>query len=189
MRVNTYAVALENMILKHPRPVTPAATVRSPKLRAESAAAVDRMPFTATAIVTTLAPPVLSIYRSKTVPLAAPRAAPNSVPVGSVMVVRAAEVEVMKPVATWAAVAVAVALIAAVVAWVVVPVPAMLPVIAPIKPLVEVTGPEKVVEDIRCSSLCELCASVCKVVSRGCQIRGFSRITPLYQFVGEGSMY
>jgi hypothetical protein len=42
-------------------------------------------------------------------------------------VVAEAEVEVMYPVATSAAVAVAVALIAEVVAWVILPVPAMLP--------------------------------------------------------------
>jgi hypothetical protein len=69
-----------------------------------------------------------------------------------VIVVAEAEVEVMYPVATSAAVAVAVALIAEVVAWVILPVPAMLPVTlpvsAPIKPLSDVTGPEKVVEAI-----------------------------------------
>jgi hypothetical protein len=75
------------------------------------------MPLVATAIVTVFAPAVLSTYRSNTVPLVAPRAAPNKVPVGKVIVVAAAEVEVMYPVATSAAVAVAVALIAAVVGW------------------------------------------------------------------------
>jgi hypothetical protein len=40
--------------------------------------------------------PVLSMYRSNSVvPRVAPSAAPSSVPVGSVMVVGAAEVEVM----------------------------------------------------------------------------------------------
>ena len=77
------------------KPVAPAATVRSPKLPGVSAAPEDKMPLVATAIVTVLAPPVLSTYRSNTVPLAAPSAAPSSVPVGKVMAVAAAEVEVM----------------------------------------------------------------------------------------------
>jgi hypothetical protein len=93
--VKTYAVALENMIVKRARPVTPEATVRSPKEPAVSAAAVDKIPLTATAMVTVLAPAVLSMYRSITVPLEAPRAAPNRVPVGKVITVAAAEVEVM----------------------------------------------------------------------------------------------
>ena len=77
-------------------------------------AAVDKIPLVATAIVTVDAPAVLSTYKSSVVPRVAPKAAPSKVPVGNVMVVAAAEVEVMYPVATSAAVAVAVALIAAV---------------------------------------------------------------------------
>ncbi len=95
MRVNTYAVALENMIVNRAKPVTPEATVRSPKEPAVSAAADDKMPLVATAIVTVLAPAVLSMYKSITVPRTAPRAAPNKVPVGKVMVVAAADVDVM----------------------------------------------------------------------------------------------
>jgi len=150
VRVNTYAVALENMMVKRAKPVTPEATVKSPNEPGVSAAAVDKIPLTATATVTVDAPPVLSMYKSKIVPLAALKAAPNKVPVGKVMVVGAAEVEVIKPVATCAAVAVAVALIAEVVACVMLPDPATLPVTlpvkSPIKPLVDVTGPEKVVD-------------------------------------------
>jgi len=93
--VKTYAVALENIMVNRAKPVTPEATVKSPKEPGVSAAAVDKIPFVATAIVTVLAPPVLSMYRSKIVPLAALNAAPSSVPVGSVMAVAAAEVEVM----------------------------------------------------------------------------------------------
>jgi hypothetical protein len=123
------------------RPVAPEAMVKSPKDPAVSAAAVDKIPFTATAMVTVDAPAVLSMYRSNTVPCVAPMYPPSKVPVGRVIVVPAAEVEVMYPVATSATVAVAVALIAAVVAWVILPVPAMLPVTlpvsAPIKPLSE----------------------------------------------------
>ena len=95
MRVNTYAVALENMMVKRPTPVTPAAIVKSPKLPAVSAAAVDKIPLVATAIVTVDAPAVLSMYKSSVVPRVAPRAAQSNVPVGSVIVVGAAEVEVM----------------------------------------------------------------------------------------------
>ena len=76
-------------------PVAPEAMVRSPNEPAVSVAALDKMPLVATAMVTVLAPPVLSTYKSITVPLTALRAAPNSVPVGSVMVVGEAEVEVM----------------------------------------------------------------------------------------------
>ena len=82
-------------MVKRARPVTPEATVRSPKLPAVSTAALDKIPLVATAIVTVLAPPVLSMYRSNTVPLVALIAAPSNVPVGSVMVVGDAEVEVM----------------------------------------------------------------------------------------------
>jgi hypothetical protein len=46
-------------------------------------------------MVTVLAPAVLSTHKSKDVPRDAPTAAPNKVPVGKVMVVAAAEVEVM----------------------------------------------------------------------------------------------
>ena len=83
------------MMVNRAKPVAPAAMVKSPKLPAVSAAAEDKMPLVATAIVTVFAPPVLSTYSSNTVPLAAPIAAPNKVPVGKVMVVAAAEVEVM----------------------------------------------------------------------------------------------
>ena len=83
------------MIRKQARPVAPAAIVRSPKLPGVSAAALDRMPLVATAIVTVLAPAVLSTYKSITEPRLAPKAAPSNVPVGNVMVVAAAEVEVM----------------------------------------------------------------------------------------------
>jgi hypothetical protein len=93
--VKTYAVALENISVYRARPVTPAATVRSPKLPGVSAAPVDKIPFTATATVTALAPPVLSMYKSNTVPLAAPRAVPSKVPVGRVIVVGAALVVTM----------------------------------------------------------------------------------------------
>jgi len=95
VRVNTYAVALENMMVKRAKPVTPDATVKSPNEPGVSAAAVDKIPLTATTIVTVLAPPVLSMYRSKIVPLTAPSAAPSKVPVGKVMAVAAADVEVM----------------------------------------------------------------------------------------------
>jgi hypothetical protein len=60
-----------------------------------STAAVDKTPFTATAIVTVDAPAVLSMYRSNEVPWTALKAVPNKVPVGKVMVVPAADVEVM----------------------------------------------------------------------------------------------
>ena len=93
--MKTYAVALENMMVKRPIPVAPEAIVKSPKLPEVSAAAVDKIPLVATAIVTVLAPAVLSTYKSITVPAVAPKAAPSNVPVGSVMVVGAAEVEVM----------------------------------------------------------------------------------------------
>jgi hypothetical protein len=53
------------------------------------------MPFVATAIVTMLAPAVLSIYRSNVVPSSAFTAAPKRVPVGNVIVVAAADVEVI----------------------------------------------------------------------------------------------
>lgn len=76
-------------------PVTPDAIVKSPKLPAVSTAADDNTPFVATATVTVFAPAVLSMYKSKTVPLTAPRAAPSEVPVGSVIVVAAADVDVM----------------------------------------------------------------------------------------------
>ena len=138
--MNAYAVALENMMVKRAKPVTPEATVKSPKLPAVSAAAVDKIPFVATAIVTVLAPAVLSINKSNAVPLVALRAAPNRVPVGKVMVVAAAEVDVIYPVATCAAVAVAVALIAL----------ADPGVWSTIKPFKDMTGPENVVRAMIC---------------------------------------
>ena len=82
-------------MVKRPRPVAPAVIVRSPKLPAVSAAAVDRMPLTATAMVTLLAPAVLSMNKSNTVPAVAPMASPRAVPVGKVMTVDAADVDVM----------------------------------------------------------------------------------------------
>ncbi len=97
MRVNTYAVALENMMVKRARPVAPTGIVKSPKLPGVSAAAEDRMPFVAVATVTVpeLVLAVLSMYRSSTVPLVAPICAPRAVPVGNVMVTAVAEVTVM----------------------------------------------------------------------------------------------
>jgi len=98
--------------VKRPCPVTPDGTVRRPNVALFAAALAFRIPFTATATVTVLAPAVLLIHRSSTVPAVAPRAAPRRVPVGSVIVVAASEVDVMKPVNTCASVAVAVELIA-----------------------------------------------------------------------------
>jgi hypothetical protein len=95
--VNTYAVALENMMVNRAKPVAPIGIDKSPKLPGVSAAALDKMPLVATATVT--APEavlaVLSMYSSNTVPLVAPRAAPRAVPVGRVMVTAVAEVTVM----------------------------------------------------------------------------------------------
>jgi hypothetical protein len=88
-------VALENMMVNRAKPVAPLGIVKSPKLPGVSAAALDKMPLTATAMVTVFAPAVLSMYKSITVPRTAPRAAPNKVPVGKVMVVAAADVDVM----------------------------------------------------------------------------------------------
>ena len=77
------------------RPVAPEGMVKSPKLPGVSAAAPDKMPLVATATVTVFAPAVLSMYNSKTVPRVAPKAAPSKVPVGKVMVVASADVDVM----------------------------------------------------------------------------------------------
>ena len=88
-------MALENIRVKRAKPVGPATTDTSPKEPAVVTAAPDKIPFTATAMVTVLAPAVLSRKKSKTVPCAAPNSAPSKVPVGSVMVVKAAEVLVM----------------------------------------------------------------------------------------------
>jgi hypothetical protein len=77
------------------KPVAPEAIVTSPKEAAVSTAALDKTPFVAIAIVTVLAPAVLSINKSSTVPCVAPSSVPNKVPVGSVIVVADAEVEVM----------------------------------------------------------------------------------------------
>jgi hypothetical protein len=79
-------------------PVTPIGTVNRPAPAPEpAAAAADKIPFVATATVTTpetvLA--VLSMYKSNTVPLVAPIAVPRSVPVGKVIVTAEAEVVVM----------------------------------------------------------------------------------------------
>lgn len=151
VRVKVYAVALEKISVNRARPVTPDGTVRSPKLAPTATAAADKMPLVATAIVTVFAPAVLSIIKSNTVPAVAPSAAPKSVPVGSVIVVAAADVDVMYPVATCAAVAVAVALIAAavcVICGLVIARGAVAPVKGaklPLNPFVELTGPENVV--------------------------------------------
>ena len=85
------------MMVKRATPIVPIATVRSPKLPGVSVAAVDKMPLVATAIVTmpTLVLAVLSMYKSNTVPLTAPRAAPSKVPVGRVRATAVAEVTVM----------------------------------------------------------------------------------------------
>ena len=103
IRENTYAVDDENINLKHPIPVAPTGTVRSPAPAPEpAAAAADKIPFVATAIVAIPedVAAVQSINRSKVVPASAPNAAPKSVPVGSVMVTADAELFVMYPVAT-----------------------------------------------------------------------------------------
>lgn len=115
--VNTYAVAELNISVKRPTPVTPEATVTWPNDAAVVAAASDLIPLVATAMVTVLAPAVLSTIRSKTVPAVALIAWPSNVPVGNVIVVDDAEVLVMYPVATCAAVAVPVELIAEGVVW------------------------------------------------------------------------
>ena len=62
--MKTYAVALENMIVKRARPVTPEGTVNKPAPAPEpAAAAADKMPLVATAIVTVFAPAAAgSIY-------------------------------------------------------------------------------------------------------------------------------
>ena len=79
-------------MVKRAKPVTPEAIVKSPNEPGVSAAAVDKIPLTATTTVTTDAPAVLSMYRSNEVPWVALKAAPNKVPVGSVMDVVEAEV-------------------------------------------------------------------------------------------------
>jgi hypothetical protein len=56
---------------------------------------VDKIPLTAATMLTELAPAVLSISKSKVVPCTAFKAAPNKVPVGSVIAVAEAEVEVI----------------------------------------------------------------------------------------------
>jgi hypothetical protein len=84
------------MMRKQPTPVTPDGTVNKPApAPVPAAAAADKIPLVATAMVTVLAPAVLSMNKSKEVPWVAPNAAPNKVPVGKVMVVAAADVEVM----------------------------------------------------------------------------------------------
>jgi hypothetical protein len=95
--VKTYAVALENMMVKRARPVAPTGIVKSPKEPGVSAAALDKIPFVATATVTApeLVLAVLSMYKSKTVPLTALSAAPSKVPVGKVITTAVAEVTVM----------------------------------------------------------------------------------------------
>ena len=56
------------MRVNRAKPVGPAATDTSPNEPAVVTAAPDLMPFTATAMVTVLAPAVLSMDSSKTVP-------------------------------------------------------------------------------------------------------------------------
>jgi hypothetical protein len=106
--------------------------VSSPNDAPTAAAPADKIALTPTTIVTVLAPAVLSTTNSKIVPPVAPNSAPKRVPVGNVILVPAADVEVIYPVATSAAVAAAVALIAAAVGSV-------------RKPLSDTTGPENVV--------------------------------------------
>jgi len=66
------------MMRKQPMPVTPYATVNRPAPAPEpAAAAADKMPFVATAIVTVDAPAVLSTNKSSVVPAVAPKAAPS----------------------------------------------------------------------------------------------------------------
>ena len=140
-----------------------------------------------------LAPAVLSIYRLKIVPLAALSAAPSNVPVGKVIAVAAADVEVMYPVATCAAVAVAVALMAEVVACVTLLVPAILPVTLPVtlpvrsptKPFEDVTGPENVVDAMIEFLLCySTYAHTVSITSAKpvCMSRG-SWLVCFYQFI------
>ena len=101
MREKTYAVALENIRMNSPIPVTPLGIVSNPAPAPDpAAAAADKIPFVATAIVTVFAPAVLSTNSLNIVPAVAPSAVPSRVPVGSVIVVAAAEVDVMYPVAT-----------------------------------------------------------------------------------------
>jgi len=107
-----YAVAELNIRRKQACPVIPEGTVSKPDSAPFAAARAERIPFTATAIVTVFAPAVLSTNKSRTVPRTALSSAPSKVPVGSVMAVAAADVEVMYPDFTCPAVAVAVALIA-----------------------------------------------------------------------------
>tara|TARA_Y100000385_G_scaffold259558_1_gene288764 strand:- start:1851 stop:2291 length:441 start_codon:yes stop_codon:yes gene_type:complete len=117
-------------------PVTPAGTVSSPNDAPTAAAAADKIALVPTTIVTVLAPPVLSTTKSRTVPAVACNSAPKRVPVGNVILVPAADVDVIYPVATSAAVAVAVALIAEALMW------------SDKKPFCDTTGPEKVDLDI-----------------------------------------
>ena len=107
--------------------------VSSPNDAPTAAAPADKIALTPTTIVTVLAPAVLSTTNSKIVPPVAPNSAPKRVPVGNVILVPAADVEVIYPVATSAAVAAAVAGIAAAVVW------------SDRKPLCDTTGPENVV--------------------------------------------
>ena len=117
-------------------PVTPEAIVKSPKEAAVVVPASDTIALVPTTIVTTLAPPVLSTTKSRTVPAVACNSAPKRVPVGNVILVAAADVDVIYPVATSAAVATAVALIAEALMW------------SDRKPFCDTTGPEKVDLDI-----------------------------------------
>ena len=149
------------------KPVAPDGTVSNPKLAPTATAAEERIPSVATAIVTVFAPAVLSTIRSKTVPATAPSAAPNSVPVGIVMVVAAADVDVMYPFATCAAVAVAVALIAdavCVIRGLTIGSGAVEPGTGdnpPSNPFVDCTGPEKVVRDMCYTLHTMIAVSVC----------------------------
>jgi hypothetical protein len=84
-------------MVKRAKPVAPTGIVKSPKLPGVSAAALDKIPFVATATVTApeLVLAVLSMYNSNTVPWVAPIAVPSDVPVGSVRVTAVAEVTVI----------------------------------------------------------------------------------------------
>jgi hypothetical protein len=85
------------MMVNRAKPVAPTGIVKSPKLPAVSTPALDKIPLVAAATVT--APEdvlaVLSMYKSNTVPWAAPIRPPKRVPVGKVIVTALAEVTVI----------------------------------------------------------------------------------------------
>ena len=96
----SFEVALLNNKVNLAMPVTPAGTVSSPNDAPTAAAAADKIALAPTTIVTVLAPPVLSTTKSRTVPAVACNSAPKRVPVGNVILVPAADVDVIYPVAT-----------------------------------------------------------------------------------------